>query len=80
MKNVEVFTLYKKEMRTLKREDICICITDLLCCTPETNTRLYSNYTPIKNFFKKMVDVRKAPSNFPRAKKLYPWTISRNLF
>ena len=51
MKNVEVFTLYKKEMRTLKREDICICITDLLCCTPETNTRLYSNYTPIKNFF-----------------------------
>ena len=24
----------------LKRIDICICITELLCCTPETNTTL----------------------------------------
>ena len=47
MKNVEVFTLYKKEMRTLKREDICICITESLCCTPETNITLFINYTPI---------------------------------
>ena len=23
-----------------KRVDICICITDSLCCTPETNTTL----------------------------------------
>ena len=23
-----------------KRMDICICITDSLCCTPETNTAL----------------------------------------
>ena len=27
-----------------------ICITDILCCTPETNTTLQTNYTPI-NFF-----------------------------
>ena len=23
-----------------KRQDICICITDSLCCTPDTNTTL----------------------------------------
>ena len=28
--------------------DICICITDSLCYTAETNTILQSNYTPIK--------------------------------
>ena len=28
--------------------DICICITDSLCCTAETNTILYINYTLIK--------------------------------
>ena len=32
--------------------DICICITDPLCCTPETNTTFYVNYMPIK-FLKK---------------------------
>ena len=30
--------LYGK--RVLKRVDICICIADSLCCTPETNTTL----------------------------------------
>ena len=33
---------------------MCICITDSLCCTPETNTTLQINYTPIKFFFKKV--------------------------
>ena len=28
--------------------DICIHIADSLPCTAETNTTLYSNYTPIK--------------------------------
>ena len=27
-----------------KRTDICICITESLCCTPETNTTLLINY------------------------------------
>ena len=31
-----------------KKEWICICVTDSLCCTAETNTTLYINYTPIK--------------------------------
>ena len=31
-----------------KRVDICIYITDSLCCTVETNTTLSINYTPIK--------------------------------
>ena len=36
---------------THKRErygDICICVADSLCYKAETNTRLKSNYTPIK--------------------------------
>ena len=33
--------------------DICICITDSFCCTPETNTTLSVNYTPIKFNLKK---------------------------
>ena len=36
---------------TKKRVAICICITDSLCCTPETNTTLQINYTP-KKFLK----------------------------
>lgn len=31
-----------------KRVDVCICVTDSLCCMAETNTILYDNYTPIK--------------------------------
>ena len=33
--------------RIWKRIDICIYITESLCCTPETNTRLLINYTLI---------------------------------
>ena len=29
--------------------NICVCITESLCCTPEMNTTLYTNYTPIKS-------------------------------
>ena len=36
-----------------KRVDICICITDSLCYTAETNTTLQLDYTPIKSFKKK---------------------------
>ena len=28
--------------------NICIHTADSLCCTAETNTTLYTNYTPIK--------------------------------
>ena len=38
--------LYGK--RILKRIDVCICITDPLCCTAETNTTLLISYTPMK--------------------------------
>ena len=38
--------------------DICICITDSLCCKAETNTPLQSNYTPIKMFKKKIKGCR----------------------
>ena len=31
-----------------RREDICICIADSLCCIAETNITLESNYAPIK--------------------------------
>ena len=35
-----------------KKVDICICITDVLCCTPETNTTL-NQVHPNKIFLKK---------------------------
>ena len=58
-----------------KRVDICICITDSLCCTPETNTTLKINYTPIKR--KKFVVIKgllvKADSHYSKChyKKFY---------
>ena len=33
-----------------KRIDIFTCVTDSLCCTPETYTTLSVNYTPRKKF------------------------------
>ena len=32
-----------------------MCITESLCCAPETNTTLYINYTPIKFIKKKFI-------------------------
>ena len=43
-------------IESLKREDICIA--DSLCCTAETKTTLYINYTPIKINFKKRKKIR----------------------
>ena len=34
-----------------ERVDICTCVTDILCCTAETNTTLQINYSPIIFFF-----------------------------
>ena len=28
--------------------DICMYVTDSFCCTPQTNTTLKVNYTPLK--------------------------------
>ena len=36
-----------------KKEWIYVCKTDSLCSTPETNTTLQIDYTPIKVFLKK---------------------------
>ena len=33
----------------MKRINTGVCITESLCCTPETNTTLLINYTPIEN-------------------------------
>lgn len=35
-----------------ERVDICVHVSDSLCCSSETNRSLESNYTPIKNKFK----------------------------
>ena len=35
-----------------ERADICVHVSESLCCSSETNTALESNYTPIKNKFK----------------------------
>ena len=31
------------------RMDTCICMTESLCCSPETTTTLLIGYTPIQN-------------------------------
>ena len=43
-------------IESLKREDICIA--DSLCCTAETKTPLYINYTPIKINFKNKIKLQ----------------------
>ena len=43
-------------IESLKREDICIA--DSLCCTAETKTTLYINYTPIKINFKNKIKLQ----------------------
>lgn len=54
MKGTLLNTLYCPIWKkNLKRVDICKCITDSLCCTPETDTTLYINCTPIEINFKK---------------------------
>ena len=35
--------------------DICIHVSESLCCTPETNETFYVNYTPIKLQKKRLV-------------------------
>ena len=37
-----------------ERKDICILMADSCFCVAETNTTLESNYTPVKNKFKKI--------------------------
>ena len=32
-----------------RRMDTCICMTESLCCSPETTTTLLIGYTPIQN-------------------------------
>ena len=36
-----------------KEKDRCMCITDSLCCTTETNSIVKINYTPVKIIMKK---------------------------
>ena len=54
-----VTTLMGEEFE--KKIDICVCITESLCCTFETNTTLLTNYTPKYNKQLKSV----MPQNVP---------------
>ena len=40
----------EKEFEMTELLSTCMCITDSLCCTPETNTTLWINYMLIKLF------------------------------
>ena len=42
-----VWSRFPRDKRIWKRIDTCICITESLCCIPETNTILLINYMPI---------------------------------
>ena len=43
--------------------NVCICITESFCCTPETNTTLEINYTPTTFKKKKRKKRRKRKKN-----------------
>ena len=43
--------------------NICTCITESLCCTPESHITLWINYTPIKQTEKTLVDCDKHLKN-----------------
>ena len=54
--NVQVYKLYlNKEIKNLDgrgvwgRVDTCICMTEFLCCPPETITTLLIGYTSVQN-------------------------------
>ena len=52
LKNRELCSIFCSKVngkRIWKRINTHICITESLCCTPETNTTLLTNYEPIKN-------------------------------
>ena len=59
-----------------------ICVTDILCRTPETNTTLQINYTPIKFFNppspknNKVKWKNKTLKTNQTAEKLYAWRAS----
>ena len=38
-----------------REQRLCIHVADSLHCTAETNKKLYSNYTPIKNLIKSKI-------------------------
>ena len=42
-----------------ERGDICLIVTDLSCCMAETNTKLESNFPPIKKEAKKILQKKK---------------------
>ena len=49
------------------KKQIYVCITESLCCTPETNTTLLINYTSIKNNNNKMqwkIRLKRQPVNW----------------
>ena len=71
----EMIDSYKANGREIqKRGDTCICIAESLCCRVETNTTMYSNYTPIKINFKKL------PSSWPLLPTLPSKTILPKAF
>ena len=59
----ELCTIYCDNLygkRIWKRIDLCICITEWLCCMAEIITTLYTNYTSIKHFQKlKKIKIKK---------------------
>ena len=59
---------------------ICICITDSLCYKAETNTPLWSNYTPIKMLKKKKCLVEIKELCKCEVLLAYTWTFTDHFF
>ena len=57
-----------RERRTWERIDTCICVSESLCCTPETNSTLLTIQNKIKSWKKKTLSRRHFQSSKWRTK------------
>lgn len=53
-----------------KRTDICICLTESLSCTPDTNIMLKVNDSPKQNNLKKYMSKQRKTKSLPKSPKL----------
>ena len=60
----------KKYEKESEKMGICICITDSLYGTPETDTTLVINYTPI-NFFFLIIEPLKKQKNGKKRRQVH---------
>ena len=53
-----------------EKEYICVCITESLGCTSDTNTTLYINNTSIKHKLKKLFKIHKIRNQIQKSENI----------